>query len=116
MEACKDFGGSEDDCNQRVTMNVPTLNYLEEFWKKKIADIDDADALLRRAVENAVRHALGAEHFVALLAEDPGDGVDHVRLAAAVRPHDTGDAAAAESDRRLLAERFEAQKFDFAKF
>jgi hypothetical protein len=41
MELCKKSGASEDDCNQRVTGEGPTLSYLEDFWKKKLTDLGD---------------------------------------------------------------------------
>ena len=71
---------------------------------------------LGRAIENAVGHALGAKHLVALLAEHPGDRVDDVGLAAAIGADDASDPAAAEDDLRLFAEGFEAQQFDFTQF
>ncbi len=68
------------------------------------------------AVEDAVRHALGPQHLVALFAQHPSDGVHHVGLAAAVGADDARDPAAGEGDWRLLAEGFESQQFDFAEF
>ncbi len=70
---------------------------------------------LGRAVENAIGHALCAQLLMALFSEHPGDRVHHVRLAAAIRPHDARDSAAAERDRRLLEERFESQQLDFTQ-
>ena len=49
---------------------------------------------LDSAVEDAVGHALGAQELVALLAQDPGNGVDDVGLAAAVGADDAGDPCA----------------------
>ena len=49
---------------------------------------------------------------MALLAQDPGDGVHDVGFAAAVRPHDAGEAGAAESQMSLLAKGFEAGQID----
>ena len=45
-----------------------------------------------RAVEDDVLHRFAAEELGALLAHAPGQGFDEVRLAAAVRSHDGGDA------------------------
>ena len=70
---------------------------------------------LVRAVEDAIRHALGAERLVALLAEHPGDGVHDVGFAAAVGPDDAGRAGAAECDHGALAERFKANDFHFSQ-
>jgi len=53
---------------------------------------------------------------VALFAENPRDGVNDIRFAAAVGSDNAGHAAAAEDDVGLLAERLETKKFDFAKF
>ena len=50
------------------------------------------------AVENAVGHTLGAERLVALLAQDPGDGVNDVGFAAAIWSDDAGEAGAAERE------------------
>ena len=53
---------------------------------------------------------------MALLAEDPGDSVHNIGFAAAVGPDNARQAAAAEGDLRLLAERFEAYQLDFSQF
>jgi len=53
---------------------------------------------------------------MALLTKDPGDGVHDIRLTASVWADDARDAAAAERNRCLLAERLEAKKLDFAEF
>jgi hypothetical protein len=53
---------------------------------------------------------------VALLAQNPGDGVHDVGLAAAIGPNNARQPAAAEGDLRLFAERFEAHQLDFAQF
>src|ERR1700730_9392644 len=44
------------------------------------------------AVEDAIGHALGAQGFVALFSEHPGDSVHDVGLAAPVRADDTSCA------------------------
>ena len=44
------------------------------------------------ALENDVLHVLAAQALCALLAKHPGNRVNHVALAAAVRPDDGGDA------------------------
>ena len=67
-------------------------------------------------VKNAVGHPLGAQRFVALLAQHPGNGVHDIGFAAAIRPDDAGEPGAAESDMRLFAKRFEAHQLDFAQF
>ena len=67
------------------------------------------------AVENAIGHALGAQGFVALLAEDPTDGVNDVGFAAAVGPDDARGAGAAERHHGAFAERLEAYDFNFAQ-
>ena len=72
-------------------------------------DLGDAHrGALHRAVEDAVRHALGAEELVALFAQDPGDGIHDIGFAAAVGADDAGDPRAAEGDVGLLAERLKA--------
>ena len=50
-------------------------------------------AALLGAVEDDVLHFRAAQRLGALLAEHPSDGVGDVRLAAAVRADDAGDAA-----------------------
>ena len=51
--------------------------------------------------------------FGGLLAEDPGDGVGDVGLAAAVGADDGGDAFAGELDLGAVAEGLEAEDLDF---
>ena len=63
-----------------------------------------------RAVEDDVLH-IGAAHGLGrLLAEHPADGVGNVALAAAVRPHDTGDAVV-EFDLGFVGKRLETVEF-----
>src|SRR5881227_270512 len=63
------------------------------------------------AGEDDVLHGLATEMLGALLAQHPADGVDDVRLSAAVRADDGRD-----TERKLedgpLQERFEAVQFD----
>ncbi len=59
-------------------------------------------------VKNAIGHSLGAQRFVALLAQNPRNRVNDIGLAAAIRANDAGQPAAAEGDLRLFAKRFEA--------
>jgi hypothetical protein len=51
---------------------------------------------------------------MALLAQNPGDRVDHIRLPAPVRPHNAGDPRATESDRGFLAKGLESKQLDLA--
>jgi len=51
-----------------------------------------------------------------LLPEHPGDGVGDIRLAAAVRADDGGNAFAVELELRAIAERLESQDLQFLKF
>jgi hypothetical protein len=53
---------------------------------------------------------------VALLAQNPRNGVHNIGLAAAIGTDDAGEAAAAEGNLRLFAKRFEANELDFAQF
>src|SRR5271169_1371205 len=94
------------------------LRRLREFW------INEGQSYFRQAqwgplgcpVKNAVGHPLGAKRFVALLAQNPRDGVHNIGLAAAIGTDDAGEAAAAEGNLRLFAKRFEPNEFDFAQF
>ena len=52
---------------------------------------------------------------MALLAQDPTDGVHHVGFSATVRADNASRAGATERDHGALAERFETQDFDFAQ-
>ncbi len=70
---------------------------------------------LSGAVEDAVGHALGAEGFVALFTQDPGDGVDDVGFAATVGADDAGRAGTAESDNGAFTERLKADDFHFSE-
>jgi hypothetical protein len=60
-----------------------------------------------RAGEDDVLHLAAAQRLGPLLAEHPGDGVDHVALAGAVRAHHAGDAGL-EAQRRRRREGLEA--------
>ena len=53
---------------------------------------------------------------MALLAQNPRNGVDDIGLAAAIRPNDAGEPGAAEGNLCLFAKRFESHKLDFAQF
>ena len=53
---------------------------------------------------------------MALLTQNPGNGVHNVGFAAAVGPDDARQPAAAEGDLCLLTERFKPHQFDFAQF
>ena len=59
-----------------------------------------------RAGEDDVLHLAAAQRLRALLADHPGDGVDHVRLARSVRAHDARDARL-EAQRRRRREGLE---------
>jgi len=52
---------------------------------------------------------------MALLAEDPGDGVHDVGLAAAVWPDNAGRARPAEGDHGALTKRLKTNDFDFSQ-
>jgi len=53
---------------------------------------------------------------MALLAQNPRNGVDDIGLAAAIRPDDASEPGAAEGNLCLFAKRFESHKLDFAQF
>jgi hypothetical protein len=55
-------------------------------------------------IKNTVRHALGAQRFVALLAQNPRNGIHNIGLAAAIRSDNARKAGAAKSDLRFFAE------------
>ncbi len=61
-----------------------------------------------RALKDHVEHGRAAQVLDALLAQDPRDGVRHVRLAAAVRADDSRDAFAGEDEVGVIREGFEA--------
>ena len=67
------------------------------------------DALL--VASGRDRRAVFEEAAGRLLAEHPLDGVDDVRLAGAVRPHDDGDAVR-ELEPRPVREALEAEEFE----
>jgi hypothetical protein len=62
-------------------------------------------------VEDDIGHRLAAQHLGGAFTHDPAHGVDDVRFAAAVRPHDPGQVARKEH-RRGVHEGFETGKFD----
>jgi len=63
------------------------------------------------ALEDDVLHLGTAERFCPLLAEDPRNGVGHVRLAASIRADYGGDPVAGEDYFRMVRKRFEACNF-----
>ncbi len=74
-----------------------------------------AERLARGApVEDDVLHRVAAQLLRALLAEHPADGVGDVRLAAAVRSDDAGDAVA-ERQVGAVAERLESLDFELVE-
>ena len=62
------------------------------------------------ATENDVRHFPATQGFCGLLAEHPPDGIQHIRLAAAVRADDGGDPTM-KIQNRFWRERFESDYF-----
>src|SRR5229473_2906019 len=68
---------------------------------------------LRCPIENAIRHALCAQRFVALLAQYPRNRIHHVRLPAPIWPHDASSPGSAERHDRTLAERLKPCDFHF---
>ena len=68
------------------------------------------------AGEDHVFHARAAQRLGRLLTEHPGDGVGDVRLAAAVRADDGGDAFAMEFQFGAIAERLESQNLQLLEF
>ena len=68
------------------------------------------------AGEDHVFHARAAQRLGRLLAQHPGDRVGDVRLAAAVRPDDGGDAFAMEFQFGAIAERLEPQDLQLLEF
>ena len=63
------------------------------------------------ALKDDVLHLAAAKRFGTLLAEHPRDGVGHIRLAAAVRADDGGDAAAGKNDLGVVGKRLKARNF-----
>ena len=53
---------------------------------------------------------------MALLTQNPRNGVHNIGLAAPIRSDDAREPAAAERNLRLFAKRFEAHELDFAQF
>ncbi len=69
-----------------------------------------------RSGEDDVFHARAAQSLGRLLAEHPGDRVGNIRLAAAVRADDGGDAFAMELQFGAITERFESQNLQLLQF
>src|SRR5574340_183380 len=69
-----------------------------------------------RSREDHVFHAGAAETLGRLLAEDPAYGVADIRLSAAVRTHDGGNAAPIELEFRAVAERLKTLQLDTLQF
>ncbi len=66
----------------------------------------------RRALEDDVGHLRSAHRSRSLLSEHPAHGVDHVALAAAVRPDDAGQGLVAEFEDGSVGEGLEAEEFE----
>ena len=71
---------------------------------------------LARAHEDDVLHVDAAQQARRLLAQHPRDGVGDVRLAAAVRTDDGGDAFALEAKIGAVAERLESEDLQLLQF
>ena len=71
---------------------------------------------LARAREDDVLHVDAAQQSRRLLAQHPGDGVGNVRLAAAVRTDDGGNAVALEAKVGAVTERFETEDLQLLQF
>src|ERR1019366_3360007 len=71
---------------------------------------------LARAREDDVLHVDAAQQSRRLLTQHPRDGVGDVRLAAAVRPHDGGNAVALEAKIGAITERFETEDLQLLQF
>ena len=69
-----------------------------------------------RAGEDDVFHADAAQGLGRLLAQHPGNGVGDIRLAAAVRADDGGDAVAVKLQLGAVAERFESEDLQLFQF
>ena len=94
---------------QRVAINFG-INQRER-------DLGHAGGLaLARAREDDVLHVDAAQQSRRLLAQNPRDSVGDVRLAAAVRPHDGGNAVALEAKVGAITERFEPQDLQLLQF
>src|SRR5215212_2026535 len=63
------------------------------------------------ATENDIFGLLGAQRVLPLLAQDPANSVDHIRLAAPVRPDDPGDSRLERED-SAIEEAFETLDFE----
>ena len=75
-------------------------------------NLSKADRLARiGAIENDIGHFIAAERLGGLLPEHPAHGIEHVRLAAAIRA-DNGGNALVKAENRFIGERFEAKKFE----
>jgi len=68
------------------------------------------------AGEDDVHHVGAAEGLSALFAENPGDAVEDVGLAATVGSDDHGDAGAGEDEFRAVAEAFDPRMCIFFSF
>ena len=95
---------------------------LAEFDRQGVVRVVDRQGYFRhperlakaRSAEDHVLHAVAANRSGPLFSEDPADGLDNVRLAAAVGTYDGGDPPA-EGDLDLGQERLEPENFDIRK-
>ena len=79
-------------------------------WSSDVCSSDLAQGFaVARAGEDHVFHPGAAQRFGGLLAQNPGDGVGDVGLAAAVGSYDGRDAFAGELDLSAITEGLEAE-------
>ena len=67
---------------------------------------------IARALKDDVLHLAAAQMLYALLAQNPGDRIGNVALAAAIRPDDAGDSVTGEDDFSVVREGFKAGDFE----
>ena len=71
---------------------------------------------IARALKDDVLHSAAAQVFDTLLAQDPGDGVGDIALAAAVWPDDGGNSVTSEENFGIVREGFEAGNLEAFEF
>ena len=75
-----------------------------------------AGLAISRALKDHVLHCAAAQMLDALLAENPGDRIGDVALAAAVWPDDGGNSVTCEENFGVVREGFEAGNFEAFQF
>ena len=78
--------------------------------------VPDARLSVLRALKDDVLHLCAAQMLDSLLAQNPGDGVGNIALAAAIRSDHGGDTVTGKDNLCVVREGFETDDFQPLQF